>query len=301
MYMNELKVGSKQIHSINGTNYIKVNFYEDLIFNFPLSKKNKKKFSENDSFAKFSLQQDKILNSKFVDKKSHSDGKFIRLPRQGEIIEFTQPFTWAMRTTPSGIYTIENTQYSNSNNYDTLRCYIRNITTNQLREILFYGSSEMNYRNIYLYIPIIDKQNKIEECKKIISKNHTTKHIMHQLWENRERTGDYEFYKIKAHSNIIRLNSEFINSQLENYEQGLLLTNSHKCNFVPELNRSENRHIVYHTVSLVLYLLYFNNLAQYSGHINRDILEYSLLFCDYLGINNNIKRYINALLINCYN
>lgn len=44
----------------------------------------------------------------------------------------------------------------------------------------------------------MNEQDKIGECTKIISNNH----IMHQLWNNRH-TGNYDFYGLRAHSNII--------------------------------------------------------------------------------------------------
>jgi hypothetical protein len=91
--MNKLKWGSKEIRSLNGINYIRINFYEDLVFKFPLSRKNKKKFSTNYFFAKFSLEQNKILNYSFVNKHSQINNYFIKLPKIGEIIEFTSLFT----------------------------------------------------------------------------------------------------------------------------------------------------------------------------------------------------------------
>jgi len=309
--MNKLKKGgSKEIRSLNGINYIRINFYEDLVFQFPLGKKNKKKFATNDFFARFSLEQNKIVKSHFVNKHSQINNYFIKLPKEGEIIEFTSSFSWVSRIIPIGIYRVENTIYNNYDVYDSLKCYIRNILNNILYEFVFYEHLVIDYRNIYLYIPITNEQNKIEECKKIISNNHTTKHIMHQLWNNRH-TGDYDFYGIRAHSNIIRLNSDVIDKQLQSTERGQFSKNSHKFNFDPSSdpnssaeyvpkNKTQKR-IFNHTVTLILYLLYFNNLAQYTGFIDRDILEYSLLFCDVLGINNNIIEYIQNLLTHCYN
>jgi len=212
--------------------------------------------------------------------------------RINEIIEIKRPIEVSGDKIPKGIYKIINCDKYFSFAYE-LRIINTNTNTNNEYRLLISSGTNIELKNIYVYIPIENDDEILIKFIKKLSINYNSVDIIEKLWKDRNKTGDYLFFGNKAHSNILILNSNLIKEKLDfpsnkNNKSKLILNNNR---FKEDFNDASY---------LLLYLLYFNNLINYDKIINEEILEKSFILGDYILLDEKLINYIKKFLIDFF-
>ena len=272
------------IINFNGKKYMVKRLY-DLVVSFPIPNNKKDEYLPTDSFLPFNNKLDIIKNGNSMNRNYNKTEKAIILLRKNQIIELKKDITFKGRI-PKGVYKVIDGEQFLWLHYKYI---IKNINNNNEFELVISKRDNLNLRNIYVYIPI-EKDNALTKFVKKISLNYNSVNIIQKLWENRDNTGDYSFFGYKSHSNILILNSGFINGQLS------FSNKKYKLNLNNLSNNLKNNNNLIDASYLLLYLLYFNNLINYDKEINEEILIKALLIGDYIALDEELINYIKKIL-----
>jgi hypothetical protein len=258
------------IINFNGKKYIVKRLY-DLVVSFPIPNNKKEEYLPTDIFLPFNNNLD-IIKGNLINRNYNKTEKAILLLRKNQIIEIKKNIQKLPKIIPKGIYKVIDGEAIFWLHYKYI---IKNIKDNIEFELVISKGNDLNLRNIYVYIPI-EKDNALTKFVKKISLNYNSVNIIQKLWENRDKTGDYSFFGYKSHSNILILNSGFINGQLR------FSSKKYKLNLNNLSNNLKNNNNLIDASYLLLYLLYFNNLINYDKEINEEILIKALFIPDAL-------------------
>jgi hypothetical protein len=273
------------IINFNGKKYMVKRLY-DLVVSFPIPNNKKEEYLPTDIFLPFNNKLDIIKKSNLMNRNYNKTEKAIILLRKNQIIELKKDYIFKDRI-PKGIYKVIDGEAIFWLHYKYI---IKNINNNIEFELVISKGNDLNLRNIYVYIPI-EKDNALTKFVKKISLNYNSVNIIQKLWENRDKTGDYSFFGYKSHSNILILNSGFINEQLSFPNKKYKLNLNNLSNSL----KNNNNNLI-DASYLLLYLLYFNNLINYDKEINEEILIKALLIGDYIALDEELINYIKKIL-----
>ena len=272
------------IINFNGKKYMVKRLY-DLVVSFPIPNNKKEEYLPTDRFLPFNNKLDIIKNGNSMNRNYNKTEKAIILLRKNQIIELKRDIKFKGRI-PKGVYKVIDGEQFLWLHYKYI---IKNINNNNEFELVISKSDNLNLRNIYVYIPI-EKDNALTKFVKKISLNYNSVNIIQKLWENRDKTGDYLFFGYKSHSNILILNSGFVNAQLRFPSK-----KKNKLN-LKNLSLNNNNNKLSDASYLLLYLLYFNNLINYDKEINEEILIKALFIGDYIALDEELINYIKKIL-----